>query len=132
MLTDLQLKKLPKMFVLNDNNGDGIIAQEDYEEAARVLARFRGLAPGTSEYEDMHRTIMSHWNHLRETCDTDGDNRVTLKEWLAYWDKVLATNRRVRASRQTLLRRCRPHVGSRWRRQDLTQGVHPVAQPMGG
>ncbi len=40
MLTDLQLKKLPKMFVLNDNNGDGIIAQEDYEEAARVPRSF--------------------------------------------------------------------------------------------
>jgi len=91
MLSDLQLKKLPKMFALNDNNGDGVIAQEDFEEAARVLGRFRGLAPGTAEYEDLHRTIMARWNNLRETCDTDGDNRVTLQEWLAYWDKVLAT-----------------------------------------
>src|SRR5262249_44498670 len=91
MLTDLQLKKLPKMFALNDNNGDGIIAQEDFEEAARSLASFRGLTPGTSEYEDVYKTVMSRWNHLRETCDTDGDSRVTLKEWLAYWDKVLAT-----------------------------------------
>jgi len=92
MFTGLQLKKLPKMFALNDNNGDGIIAQEDFEEAARVLARFRGLAPGTSEYEDLHRTVMARWNNLRETCDADGDNRVTLKEWLAYWDKILATD----------------------------------------
>lgn len=92
MLSDLQLRKLPKMFALNDNNGDGVIAQEDFEEAARVLARFRGLAPGTSEYDDMYRTIMSRWKNLRETCDADGDNRVTLKEWLAYWEKVLATN----------------------------------------
>ena len=91
MLTDLQLKKLPKMFALNDNNGDGVIAQEDFEEAARTLAYLRGLAPGTAEYQDMHKTIMSRWNHIRETCDADGDNRVTLKEWLAYWDKVLAT-----------------------------------------
>jgi Ca2+-binding EF-hand superfamily protein len=91
MLTDLQLKKLPKMFALNDNNGDGVIAQEDFEEAARVLARFRGLAPGTPEYEEVHRTIMSRWDHIRVTCDADGDNRVTLKEWLAYWDRVLAT-----------------------------------------
>jgi Ca2+-binding EF-hand superfamily protein len=91
MLTDLQLKKLPKMFALNDNNGDGIIAQEDFEEAARILARFRGLALGTSEYEDMYTTIMSHWNDLRERVDADGDNRVTLEEWLAYRDTVLAT-----------------------------------------
>jgi Ca2+-binding EF-hand superfamily protein len=91
MLTDLQLRKLPRMFALNDNNGDGIISQEDFEEAARVLARLRGLAPGTPEYGDMHRTIMARWNTLREECDADGDNRVALKEWLAHWDTVLAT-----------------------------------------
>jgi Ca2+-binding EF-hand superfamily protein len=91
MLSDFQLKKLPKMFALNDNNGDGVITRDDFEEAARVLARFRGLEPGTPEYGDMYRTIMSRWDHLRETCDADGDNRVTLQEWLAYWDKVLAT-----------------------------------------
>jgi Ca2+-binding EF-hand superfamily protein len=91
MLTDLQLKKLPKMFALNDNNGDGVIAQDDFDEAARVIGQFRGLTPGTSEYESMYKTVMSHWDDLRERCDADGDGRVTLEEWLAYWDKVLAT-----------------------------------------
>jgi Ca2+-binding EF-hand superfamily protein len=91
MLTDFQRKKLPKMFALNDNNGDGVITEEDFEEAARVLAQFRGVAPGTSEYADMHATIKSRWDEMREGCDADGDNRVTLEEWLAYWEKVLAT-----------------------------------------
>src|SRR5262249_42902549 len=51
-----------------------------------------GLTPGHSDYEDLYRTIMSRWNNIREACDADGDNRVTLKEWLAYWDKVLAAD----------------------------------------
>jgi len=91
MLSDVQLKKLPKMFALNDNNGDGVISQEDFEEAARVLGRFRGLAPGTSDYADMHRTIIARWDEMRARIDADGDNRITLEEWLAYWDRVLAT-----------------------------------------
>ncbi len=91
MLTEFQLKKLPKMFGLNDYNGDGVIAQDDFEEAARDLASFRGSSPGSLEYEDMYRTIMSRWNDIRERCDADGDNRVTLKEWLASWDEVLST-----------------------------------------
>jgi Ca2+-binding EF-hand superfamily protein len=91
MLTDFQLKKLPKMFALNDNNGDGVITQEDFEEAARVLGRFRGLEPGTPAYEEMTRTVMARWDNLRAECDANGDNRVTLEEWLAHWDEVLST-----------------------------------------
>ena len=91
MLTDLQLQKLPKMFALNDNNGDGVIAQDDFEEAARAIGRFRGLAPGTRMYEDMRETIMARWDDLRKRCDANGDDRVTLEEWLAYWDEVIAT-----------------------------------------
>jgi Ca2+-binding EF-hand superfamily protein len=91
MLTDSQLKRLPKMFAVNDTNGDGVVTQEDYEAAARSLGRFRNLEPGTSDYEDVHATMMAHWNDLRERVDADGDNRVTLEEWLAYWDKVLMT-----------------------------------------
>jgi Ca2+-binding EF-hand superfamily protein len=91
MLTNPQLKRLPKMFAVNDQNGDGVVTQEDYEAAVISLAGFRGLAPGTSEYEDLHAKMLAHWNDLREKVDIDRDNRVTLEEWLAYWDKVLAT-----------------------------------------
>src|SRR5690349_7722463 len=87
MLTDFQRRKLPKMFALNDNNGDGVLTREDFEVALSSIAGFQGVAPGTQEYEALSQTVMARWDTLREECDADGDNRVTLEEWLDHWDE---------------------------------------------
>ena len=90
MLTELQRKKLPLMFALNDRNGDGVVTKQDYEQTAQILARIGGVSAGTPEYEHIRSTIMSFWNDVHAKADKDGDDRITLQEWIKYWNELLA------------------------------------------
>jgi Ca2+-binding EF-hand superfamily protein len=74
-------QKYEKLFALLDANGDGVIAEDDFElMGGRVLAAFneeRTAAKG-KEYAD---AMMNYWRALRETADADGDGRIDKGEF---------------------------------------------------
>ncbi|MGD1853238.1 MAG: EF-hand domain-containing protein [Leptolyngbyaceae cyanobacterium] len=89
MLTDIQTRKLTKLFHLYDANNDGVLIQQDLSILATRLAK---LCKG-DESASHHTQILTHlqqdWACLCQAADSDGDIRITLDEWLTYYDQVL-------------------------------------------
>ncbi|MEM7066104.1 MAG: EF-hand domain-containing protein [Cyanobacteria bacterium P01_B01_bin.77] len=88
MLTNIQTRKLTKLFHLYDANDDGVLVQQDF---IALAARLSALRQGqTVSY---HTQILAHlqqdWVCLCRAADCDRDTRITLDEWLTYYDQVL-------------------------------------------
>ena len=89
MLTDLQRKKLPNLFHLHDVDSDGLIQPADYDQVARDLAQSRGLAPDSSEAEELRSRFATAWDNMSHLA---GDGGLSLDGWFAHWDEVLSTD----------------------------------------
>ncbi|BDH12677.1 MULTISPECIES: EF-hand domain-containing protein [Streptomyces] len=73
-------QKYEKLFSLLDVNGDGVIAEEDFElMAARVLTA--SSEERTAKGEKYADAMMNYWRALRETADADGDGRIDRDEF---------------------------------------------------
>ena len=90
MLTELQRKKLTRLFGLYDTDDDGFIGKADYERTAGNLCRAHRYAEGSAEYQGLYGTYMAAWEGLRRMADRDGDDRVSLAEHLAGYDAMLS------------------------------------------
>lgn len=74
-------QKYEKLFTLLDVNGDGVIAEDDFElMSGRVLAAFgeERTAGKGQEYAD---EMLKYWQTLRESADADGDGRIDQREF---------------------------------------------------
>ena len=88
MLTDTQTRKLTKLFKLYDANQDGILVQQDFTTLATRLAQLRP-APSSSHHRQILAHLQQDWQCLCAAADQNCDARITLQEWLAYYDQVL-------------------------------------------
>lgn len=89
MLSDLQRKKLPNLFHLHDTDRDGALRRDDYVQFPRDLARARGLEIGSPEERELSARFLAGWESLSDFTVGGG---VTVDGWLAYWERVLATD----------------------------------------
>ena len=90
MLSDFQKKKFTYLVKVMDPSGDGHIDDKDLELVVQRVAEVRGagtpaakLKELSDKYRFMHAGMMS-------MADTNKSGHVTLDEWLAYLDKVVA------------------------------------------
>lgn len=94
MLTELQKRKLMKLFCMYDACNLGVLEIADFERLAQKLAELRGWKPGTVDYERIISQFLIRWNRIRaeikETLNIRNDGRVNLDEWLTYYDIVLS------------------------------------------
>ena len=51
MLTEFQKRKLSLRFYMADTSKDGIVELVDFEQQGQKVAEFRGIQPGSTEYE---------------------------------------------------------------------------------
>ncbi|MEO0350070.1 MAG: EF-hand domain-containing protein [Cyanobacteria bacterium P01_A01_bin.15] len=87
MLTDVQTRKLTKLFRLYDTNEDGVLIQQDFIALARRLVSLRqGLQP---QYEQILAHLQQDWFCLCAAADQNRDARITLAEWLHYYEQIL-------------------------------------------
>lgn len=89
MLSELQTRKLTRLFDLYDLDNDGILSHADYIQAAANLARMRGHAEGTAEYKALQDAFMAVWMRLKRGADADHDQKVSLREFLVRYDVML-------------------------------------------
>ncbi len=93
MLTELQKRKLMKLFCMYDTCNLGVLKIADFERLAQQLAELRGWKPGSADYERITSQYLFRWNRIRseikETLNVRNDGRVNLDEWLTYYDIVL-------------------------------------------
>lgn len=91
MLTEFQKQKLPRLFALHDLDRDGVLTRADFEEYTRGIASTRGWGPESAEYRELLAGFLTFWEGLAQTANARGADRVTLTEWLDYWDRILET-----------------------------------------
>ena len=89
MLTDIQTRKLTKLFRLYDANNDGVLVQQDFTTLAVRLANLRQNLRASSQYPQILAHLQQDWVCLCEAADRNRDARITLEEWLSYYDRVL-------------------------------------------
>lgn len=89
MLTELQKRKLTKLFTLYDSNHSGYISLADFEQIIKRIAEFRGLKTDSEDYEELDSKYHYFWIHLKGEVDRDRNSRLMIDEWLNYHDQLL-------------------------------------------
>ncbi|MDY6785894.1 MAG: calcium-binding protein [Cyanobacteriota bacterium] len=90
MLTDLQKRKLTKLFCVYDNNCGGFLEYKDFELILNKLARLRNWSSRSSKYLALQQTFKKRWKKLEDTADKSHNKQVNLEEWLSYYDEILS------------------------------------------
>lgn len=93
-LTELQKRKLMKLFCMYDAKNLGVLKLSDFEQLAQRLADLRGWKANTPAYEEtLNRYVLLQWNRIRaliqQKLNRLHSNHIRLEDWLAYYDIVL-------------------------------------------
>ncbi|AFY74239.1 hypothetical protein Syn7502_02231 [Synechococcus sp. PCC 7502] len=109
MLTELQKRKLMKLFSMYDACNLGVLKISDFECLAERLGNIRGWATDSIPYENITSKFIYLWNRIRseikkvynsqpeilnnpDAWSTQIRTQITLEEWLTYFDVVLANH----------------------------------------
>lgn len=90
MLTDLQQRKLTKLFSMYDSDYTGVLVRNDFELLFKKLATLRDWSKRSPRYIVLEEKLMYKWQRLEKQADTHDNDQVSIDEWLAYYDEVLA------------------------------------------
>ncbi len=89
MLTDIQTRKLTKLFRLYDANADGVLVRQDFIALATRLANLRQGLKASPHHGQILNHLQQDWDCLCAVADQNSDAQITLNEWLAYYEQVL-------------------------------------------
>jgi Ca2+-binding EF-hand superfamily protein len=89
MLTDLQTRKLTRMFNAYDADHSGHLEFADFEAQFNNLAQMTELATDSAQYAELQSGYRAAWDEISRFGDADHNGRVTLDEWLAYCADVV-------------------------------------------
>ena len=82
MLSDIMQKKLSRHFQFRDLDKDGYVEKADWVQCAKNLAKLRGWAEGSAEYQEVMARHIEMWTTFWLPADQDGDGKVALEEYL--------------------------------------------------
>ncbi len=90
MLTELQTRKLLKLFCMYDGDRDGFLVRKDFEKVAAKLCTVKNLGSRSPKFMMLQERLVTAWKNLRKKADSNSDKKISLDEWLAYHDDVLS------------------------------------------
>ncbi|PSN19536.1 calcium-binding protein [filamentous cyanobacterium CCP5] len=90
MLTDLQKRKLTKLFSMYDSDYTGTLVKGDFELMFKKLVNLRNWSQRSPRYLVLQDKLMRKWQGLAQKADTAHNQQVSRDEWLAYYDELLA------------------------------------------
>jgi Ca2+-binding EF-hand superfamily protein len=103
MLTDLQKRKLIKLFSMYDADYKGFITRDDFENIAKKLANRRNWSLRSPRYITLSNQFTYDWKCLKRDANADSDKQVSLDEWINYYDAVLSDPDAYQKSAQQLM-----------------------------
>ncbi|MEL7316223.1 MAG: EF-hand domain-containing protein [Cyanobacteria bacterium J06559_3] len=89
MLTELQSRKLLKLFCMYDGDRNGFLVQQDFEQVVERLAKAKNLGARSPKVLALKERFRRVWQSLLAKADASGDQKVCLNEWMAYYVDVL-------------------------------------------
>ena len=92
MLTNLQQRKMTRLFHVYDLDKSGYIEEYDYMRVAENFARLRGLRIGSDGYNKLRAKFAFVWEYIQKFGDVSRDKAVSLIEFLEYADSLLEGN----------------------------------------
>lgn len=87
MPTDLQRRKLEKVFASFDMDQDGVLHEGDLTSMARIWCETYGVAPQSQEWVKIHEHAHNLWSDMRATLDTEDTHQVAVADWVAWVDE---------------------------------------------
>jgi len=90
MLTDLQQRKLTKLFSMYDSDYTGVLVKDDFTLMFDKLSTLRNWSLRSPRCLVLQDKLMRKWQGLEKKADTAHNHQVSITEWLAYYDEVLA------------------------------------------
>jgi Ca2+-binding EF-hand superfamily protein len=103
MLSEVQQRKLTRLFNLLDTDHDGVITRADYQARIDRLSAASGQAAGSAEHEALERGHMNDWQRTRSFADVNRDQQVVLPEFLAANESLLSDREEFAAHGGTLV-----------------------------
>lgn len=104
MLTELQNRKLLKLFCMYDGDRNGFLVCKDFEKIADKLATVKNLGSRSPKVLVLKERFLQVWKSLLSKADSSGDKKVCLEEWLAYYDDVLGDKEKYAEEVQSLMK----------------------------
>lgn len=89
MLSELQIKKLTRLFNIFDTDGNGVLEKNDFEKIVANFLNLYNVKPGTLTYKDLSKKYLLRWERLQQISDKNQDKKVSLAEWLEYYEDVV-------------------------------------------
>jgi len=89
MLTDLQQRKLTKLFSMYDSDYTGVLVKKDFELMFNKLSTLRNWSLRSPRCLVLQDKLMRKWQGLEKKADTAHKKQVSRAEWLAYYDDGL-------------------------------------------
>ncbi|MEV6171387.1 EF-hand domain-containing protein [Streptomyces sp. NPDC051954] len=75
-------RKIARCFDLLDRNSDGDLSRDDCVALARAAADASGFAAESADARRVHDAYVRLWEVLLAPMDSDGDGRISLKEYV--------------------------------------------------
>ena len=94
MLSEFRKRKLAALFSAFDGDRDGVLTNADPAVILGRLSQLAGLEPGSMPHTNFELAFMAYWKDFVMTSDANADGRVTIEEWNAYHEVMLADDRR--------------------------------------
>ncbi|MEL6225227.1 MAG: EF-hand domain-containing protein [Cyanobacteria bacterium J06626_14] len=93
MVSNIQKRKLLKLFAMYDGCNSGTLKISDFESLAQRLADVKGWKRGSNEYLNIESKYLFRWNRIRSEIKgklhhSVVDNKVTVDEWIEFHDVV--------------------------------------------
>ena len=104
MLTELQSRKLLKLFCMYDGDRNGFLVQQDFEKIVDRLAKVKNLGARSPKILALKERFVVVWKSLLAKADVSGDKKICLNEWMAYYADVLGDETKYTQEVQALMK----------------------------
>jgi len=83
-LSDLQRRRLGRLFEAYDADQDGYVGQEDFERRAAGMIHTFGVDAEQQRPQALRNEVLQGWQRLQAAMDTDNDQRLSKEELLTF------------------------------------------------
>lgn len=102
MASELQRRKVVRVFRAMDANGDGLLEEADFVALTERWAEIRDAGPGSPEHLRLIQIMMGWWQTLLAASTDERLDRVTVEDVLAVVDRLGQLRQSVAATATTM------------------------------